>query len=65
MKNLISRNKSHLTLRKFQEIVKLASQPVQEGEKKLAQKKNDDYSGKKTRRRNSANTSVKQHDKSR
>ena len=46
-----------LTHSKFQQIIKLAAQPVQEAGKRSAQVKNDDYSGKKTHPRKTANAS--------
>ena len=50
----------NLTLSKFEKIIKVAAQPVTEAKKKVVQKKNGGYSGKKTRQRKAVNTSGKQ-----
>lgn len=55
----------NITLTKFQKIIKAASQPVKESKKKVVREKSNDYSGKKTRLRKSANTLGKQRDMSR
>ena len=50
----------NITQSKFETIIKVAAQPVTEAKKKVVQKKNDGYSGKKTHQRTTANTSGKQ-----
>ena len=55
----------NLTLKKFQQIIGIASQPVKEAEKRSAQKKNGDYSGKKTHQHTAVDTSETPRDTSR
>ena len=51
--------------KKFKEIIKLASRPITQDSRKSDKKKAYDYSGKRTRQRNVADTSEKRNDKCR